>query len=230
MPDDRQITARLYGGDHDMRVRQEMVLGIGGFRALRAMGKQPVVCHMNEGHSAFCGLERIRQFMEDYSLDYASAKEAVISGTCFTTHTPVPAGNDIFAPALIQHYFASYLPLLKIDWQEFLGLGRQNPQDANEAFCMTVLAIRLSNTSNGVSKLHGEVSRKMWKAIWPELPESGSADHVDHQRRPHALVDGAGVLATLRPLPRRPVGGAAHRSQHLAARGQHPQRRTMAHP
>ena len=110
--------------------------------------------------------------MEDYSLDYASAKEAVISGTCFTTHTPVPAGNDIFAPALIQHYFASYLPLLKIDWQEFLGLGRQNPQDANEAFCMTVLAIRLSNTSNGVSKLHGEVSRKMWKAIWPDLPEA----------------------------------------------------------
>jgi starch phosphorylase len=171
-PDDRQITARLYGGDNDMRVRQEMVLGIGGYRALRAMGKQPVVCHMNEGHSAFCGLERIRQFMEEYHLDYAAAKEAVIAGTCFTTHTPVPAGNDMFAPPLVQHYFASYLPQLKIDWQEFLGLGRQNPADNNEPFCMTVLAIRLSNTSNGVSKLHGEVSRKMWKAIWPELPES----------------------------------------------------------
>ena len=171
-PDDRQITARLYGGDHDLRVRQEMVLGIGGFRALRAMGKQPVVCHMNEGHSAFCGLERIRQLMDEHNLDYATAKEAVISGTCFTTHTPVPAGNDIFAPPLMQHYFSGYLPQLRIDWQEFLGLGRQNPHDPNEPFCMTVLAIRLSNTSNGVSKLHGDVSRKMWKAIWPELPEA----------------------------------------------------------
>lgn len=171
-PEDRQITARLYGGDHDMRIRQEMVLGIGGYRALRAMGKAPVVCHMNEGHSAFCGLERIRLLMEDHGLDYAAAKEAVVAGTRFTTHTPVPAGNDVFAPPLIQHYFASYLPPLKIDWHEFLGLGRQNPNDHNEPFCMTVLAIRLSNTSNGVSRLHGQVSRRMWKSIWPELPEA----------------------------------------------------------
>ncbi len=170
--DDRQITSRLYGGDHDMRIRQEMVLGIGGFRALRALGKRPSVCHMNEGHSAFCGLERIREMMEDFNLDFAAAREAVTAGTCFTTHTPVPAGNDIFAPQLIQHYFASFLPLLRIDWNEFLGLGRQNPRDLNEPFCMTVLAIRLSNISNGVSALHGKVSRNMWKAIWPNLPES----------------------------------------------------------
>lgn len=170
--DDRQITARLYGGDHDMRIRQEMVLGIGGIRALLALGKPPTVCHMNEGHSAFSGLERTRLLMEQHSLDFTSAKEAVIAGTCFTTHTPVPAGNDIFAPNLIQHYFASYLPQLKIAWEEFLGLGRQNPRDSNEPFCMTVLALRMSNISNGVSKLHGQVSRKMWKAIWPELPEA----------------------------------------------------------
>ncbi len=170
--DDRQITARLYGGDHDMRIRQEMVLGIGGIRALRALDKVPAVCHMNEGHSAFCGLERIRVMMDEHGLDFAAAREAVTAGACFTTHTPVPAGNDVFAPQLIQHYFAGYLAQLKIDWNEFLGLGRQNPRDFNEPFCMTVLALRLSNISNGVSKLHGKVSRNMWKAIWSNLPET----------------------------------------------------------
>jgi starch phosphorylase len=171
-PEDRQITGRLYGGDHDMRIRQEMILGIGGIRALSALGRTPTVCHMNEGHSAFCGLERIRVLMEQGNLDFPTAREAVAAGTCFTTHTPVPAGNDVFAPQLVEHYFAGYLPSLKIDRQELLGLGRQNSRDHNEPFCMTVLAIRLSNTSNGVSKLHGTVSRKMWKAIWPELPEA----------------------------------------------------------
>jgi starch phosphorylase len=169
--EDRNITAQLYGGDHENRIRQEMVLGIGGIRALRALGKEPTVCHMNEGHSAFCGLERIRCLMEEHHLDFASAREAVAAGTCFTTHTPVPAGNDVFPAQLIEHYFSNYLPQLKIDRNEFLGLGRQNPRDPNELFCMTVLAIRLANTSNGVSKLHGAVSRKMWRSIWPELPE-----------------------------------------------------------
>ncbi|MBM4069063.1 MAG: glycosyltransferase family 1 protein [Planctomycetes bacterium] len=171
-PDDRQITSRLYGGDHDMRIRQEMILGIGGIRALRALGKDPAVCHMNEGHSAFCGLERIRVMMEEHSLDFATAREAVMAGTCFTTHTPVPAGNDMFGPQLIEHYFAAYVPQLKLDMQDLMALGRQNPKDYNEPFCMTVLALKLSNISNGVSKLHGSVSRKMWKAIWPELPEA----------------------------------------------------------
>jgi starch phosphorylase len=171
-PDDRQITGRLYGGDNDTRIRQEMILGIGGIRALRALDKAPAVCHMNEGHSAFCGLERIRVLMEEHNLSFAAAREAVTAGTCFTTHTPVPAGNDIFPPQLVEHYFSGSLPQLKIDRQEFLGLGRQSPRDDNEAFCMTVLAIRLANTTNGVSKLHGKVSRKMWRAIWPELSEA----------------------------------------------------------
>src|SRR5262245_26166331 len=122
-PDDRQITGRLYGGDHDMRVRQEIVLGIGGVRALRALGKPPTVCHMNEGHSAFCGLERIRQLMEEHHLDFAAAREAVTAGTVFTTHTPVPAGNDVFSPQLVEQYFGGYLHHLKIDKQELLGLG-----------------------------------------------------------------------------------------------------------
>src|SRR6185295_13062685 len=170
--EDRLITARLYGGDHDMRIRQEMVLGIGGYRALIALGKKPAVCHMNEGHSAFCGLERISILMEENNLDFAAAREAVSAGACFTTHTPVPAGNDVFAPQLIQHYFGNYIHPLRIDWNEFLGLGRQNPRDSNEPFCMTILAIKLSNVSNGVSALHGVVSRKMWKGLWAELPES----------------------------------------------------------
>jgi starch phosphorylase len=170
--EDRTITARLYGGDHDTRVRQEMVLGIGGYRALIALDKKPAVCHMNEGHSAFCGLERIRILMDENNLDFSCAREAVTAGACFTTHTPVPAGNDVFAPQLIQHYFGNYLHALKIDWNEFLGLGRLNPRDSNEPFCMTILAIKLSNVSNGVSALHGVVSRKMWKSLWPELPEA----------------------------------------------------------
>jgi starch phosphorylase len=171
-PEDRQITARLYGGDQDMRIRQEMVLGIGGIRALRALGKAPTVCHMNEGHSAFLGLERIRILMEENHLDFATAREAVTAGNCFTTHTPVPAGNDVFPPQLIDHYFGGYLHQLKIDKNEFLGLGRQNARDQAEPFCMTVLAIRLANKSNGVSRLHGSVSRKMWRTIWPELPDA----------------------------------------------------------
>src|SRR5437879_211747 len=155
-----------------MRIRQEMILGIVGIRALRALGEMPTVCHMNEGHSAFCGLERIRLLMEEKNLSFAAAREAVTAGTCFTTHTPVPAGNDIFPPGLVDHYFSAYVPQLKIDRSEFLSLGRQNPRDDNESFGMTVLAIRLANTTNGVSKLHGRVSRKMWRNLWPELPEA----------------------------------------------------------
>jgi starch phosphorylase len=171
-PEDRAITGRLYGGDHDMRLRQELVLGVGGVRALRALGKPPTICHMNEGHSAFCGLERIRFLIEQTGVDFATAREAVAAGTVFTTHTPVPAGNDVFSPQLIEHYFSGMLPQLKIDRNEFLALGKQNPQDVNELFGMTVLAIRLANITNGVSKLHGQVSRKMWKNIWPGLPDN----------------------------------------------------------
>src|SRR5207245_11064414 len=112
--DDRQITGRLYGGDHDMRIRQEMVLGIGGIRALSAIGKTPTVCHMNEGHSAFCRLERIRLMMEEHKLEFATAFEAVKAGTCFTTHTPVPAGNDVFPAAMMEHYLGGYMQSLGI--------------------------------------------------------------------------------------------------------------------
>ncbi len=170
-PEDRNITAQLYGGDKENRIKQEIVLGIGGIRALRALGKKPTVCHLNEGHSAFCNLERLRLYMQEDKLDFATATEVVKAGTCFTTHTPVPAGNEVFAPHLIEHYLGSYMHALGLDRRTFLGLGRQNPHDENEPFGMTVLALKLANVSNGVSQLHGEVSRKMWKGLWPGLPE-----------------------------------------------------------
>src|SRR6476661_3527322 len=171
-PDDRNITAQLYGGDKENRIKQEIVLGIGGIRALRALGKQPTVCHLNEGHSAFCNLERIRYFMEEKKLDLAAAVEVARAGTCFTTHTPVPAGNEVFAPPLVEQYLGHYMGSLGLDRRAFLGLGRQNPNDENEPFGMTVLALKLANVANGVSQLHGAVSRRMWRGLWPGLPES----------------------------------------------------------
>jgi starch phosphorylase len=167
--EDRGITAQLYGGDKNTRIQQEIVLGIGGLRALRALGKEPTVCHMNEGHAAFCSLERVRNLMAEKKLDFATAAEAVKAGTAFTTHTPVPAGNDVFPINMMDQYLGEYSKSLGIDRKTFLGLGRQNVSDENESFGMTVLAIKMSNTSNGVSALHGVVSRKMWQGIWPTI-------------------------------------------------------------
>ncbi|MEM7233402.1 MAG: alpha-glucan family phosphorylase, partial [Planctomycetota bacterium] len=151
-PHDREITARLYGGDLDMRVRQEVVLGIGGVRALDAMNLSPTVCHMNEGHSAFLGLERIRQLIVSDGLSFDEAREATQVGHVFTTHTPVPAGNDRFPPELVSEYFGDFSQQLGISMDTFLGLGRENPDDPRESFCMTVLALKLASFSNGVSR------------------------------------------------------------------------------
>lgn len=169
-PEDRAITAQLYGGDQNTRIQQEIILGIGGVRALKALGRMPTVCHMNEGHSAFCGLERIRMLVEDQKLDFPTALEAVKAGTCFTTHTPVPAGNDAFPMHMIEQYLGEYMHKLGADRNTIAALGRQHPHNEGEPFSMTVLAIKLANTSNGVSRLHGSVSRKMWHEIWPGLP------------------------------------------------------------
>jgi starch phosphorylase len=169
-PADREITSRLYGGDAEMRIMQEMLLGIGGVRALSALGRRPTVAHMNEGHSAFCALERIRQTMEERGVDFATAFEVVKAGTCFTTHTPVPAGNDVFSPDLIDRYLGWYVPALGIARDEFIALGRTEPSNRAEPFGMTVLAIKTSNSTNGVSALHGEVARRMWQPIFPGLP------------------------------------------------------------
>ncbi|QDU64781.1 Maltodextrin phosphorylase [Planctomycetes bacterium Pan216] len=170
-PEDRQITAQLYGGDQDMRVRQELLLGVGGLRAVRALGIEPSVCHMNEGHSAFLSIEKIATAMEKHKIDFDTASKTVASGCVFTTHTPVEAGNDMFPPYLVDTYMAPFYKRLGIDREKFMGLGRQHPEDKGEPFCMTVLALRLANHANGVSKLHGQVSRRMWKKIWPDVPE-----------------------------------------------------------
>ena len=171
-PHDRVITAQLYGGDRDMRIRQEMLLGIGGIRALEVLGIEPAVCHMNEGHSAFLALERIRHLMQAYKLSYEAARELVWASTVFTTHTPVPAGNERFDADLVCHYLAGYAKDFGLSSEAFLGLGRENPKNAHESFCMTVLALKSAAHCNGVSQLHGAVSRGMWKNIWPGVPET----------------------------------------------------------
>ncbi len=169
-PDDRSITDQLYGGDHEHRLKQEIALGIGGFRALRALGLEPEVCHMNEGHSAFLAIERIRVLVEEKGLSFEQAREAVMAGSVFTTHTPVPAGIDRFGPDQIDRYFGSWYQRLGCDRKTFMALGRIRPHDEGEPFSMALLAIKTAGWSNGVSKLHGRVSREMWKDAWPDVP------------------------------------------------------------
>lgn len=167
---DRTITDKLYGGDHEARVRQEIMLGMGGVIMLHELGIHPSVYHMNEGHSAFMALQRIKEVMQCDKLSFAQAVEAVKAASVFTTHTPVPAGNDRFPRSLMEKYFGKYCADVGISMDGFMALGRENPADANEEFCMTVLAIKLAAGANGVSKLHGEVAREMWHNVWPEVP------------------------------------------------------------
>jgi starch phosphorylase len=167
----RAITSELYGGDREMRIRQEIILGIGGVRMLRAMGLEPSVYHMNEGHSAFAVFERIRQFRENRGLSFNEALELVRAMNVFTTHTPLDSGIDTFHPDLLRAYFGSFAKSMGISFDVLLGFGRQDPRNKEEEFCMTVLALRLSTFNNGVSHLHAEVSRKMWKGMWPNTPE-----------------------------------------------------------
>jgi starch phosphorylase len=169
-PEDRAVTSALYDGDKDLRIRQEIVLGVGGLRALKMLGIQPTVCHMNEGHAAFLAAERIRQVMEQFGVRFAEAKEVVAASNVFTTHTPVPAGIDVFPPDLVDRYFGPTYAQLGLTREVFLALGRQNPADGNEPFSMAVLAIRLSGATNGVSALHARVSRRMWSGLWPDVP------------------------------------------------------------
>ncbi|MEQ1870546.1 MAG: alpha-glucan family phosphorylase [Vicinamibacterales bacterium] len=165
-PEDRELTSRLYGGDSRVRIRQELLLGVGGVRALTALGISPGVVHMNEGHSAFASLELVRQRMETEGLDATEAMRRVASHAVFTTHTPVPAGHDRFSGPLVEEYLGPLRDALRMDYDRFLGLGRVNPQDPNEEFCMTVLALKLSHRANAVSSLHGEVSRNMWHSLY----------------------------------------------------------------
>ena len=175
-PEDRAITVQLYGGDLETRMRQEVMLGIGGYRVLEALELEPTVYHMNEGHSAFLGLERVRRLMEQRGLSFAEARELASAGLVFTGHTPVLAGHDYLPPELIERYLGDYARLLGISREAFLGLGRHG---GSGDFCMTILALRLAACSNGVSRLHGVVSRKMWQHLWPGVPEKEvSVGHV----------------------------------------------------
>jgi glycogen phosphorylase len=171
-PGDQNITDELYGGGLDRRIQQELILGIGGMRALVTMGYEPTVFHMNEGHSAFLALERIRMIMAREEVDFATAREAAVCGNVFTTHTPVPAGIDVFPMDLIDRYFNTYWPRLGLSRDEFFALGRGEADALDQPFNMAILAMRMSSLRNGVSRLHGDVSRKMWSYLWPGFPES----------------------------------------------------------
>ena len=170
-PEDRDLTSRLYGGDERIRVRQELVLGVGGVRALRALGVHPGVYHLNEGHSAFAPIEVIRQRMKDDGLPYHEALREVAQRTVFTTHTPVPAGHDRFHAPMVEEHLGPLRDELGISYEQFMGLGRVNPHDDSEPFCMTVVGLKLSRHANAVSSLHGYVSRRMWAHLWPHRVE-----------------------------------------------------------
>ena len=166
-PEDRELTSRLYGGDNRTRVRQELVAGVGGVRALRALGIMPGVYHLNEGHSAFATLEAIRTRMKDDGLSFDTALREQAQHTVFTTHTPVPAGHDRFDRNLIEEHLGPLRDELGISTEQLMGLGRVEPQNEHETFCMTVLGLKLSRRANAVSNLHGHISRRMWAHLWP---------------------------------------------------------------
>jgi starch phosphorylase len=173
LPAFRGITTELYGGGPELRLKQELVLGIGGWRLLRALGLQPEVCHLNEGHAAFAVLERARSYMEDNGKPFDVALTVTRAGNLFTTHTPVEAGFDRFAPSLIERYLSKYAEeKLSISVDELLALGRRDRQDSSEPFNMAYLAIRGSGAINGVSKLHGQVSRRLFQPLFPRWPET----------------------------------------------------------
>lgn len=167
---DMQVTSRLYGADQRLRIEQEIMLGIGGVRLLDILGIKPALYHLNEGHSAFSLLERIRQFMNKDGLSFYEAREAVRAGSVFTTHSPVAAANERFDESLIKNYFSEYIKDLGISWETFWELGREEP-GAGKPFSMTVLALKLCSTSNAVSKLHGRVARKIWENVWTGFGE-----------------------------------------------------------
>ena len=169
--EDQNITDQLYGGDTEMRVKQEMILGIGGMRALVALDIKPTICHMNEGHSAFMAFERTRMLMQENGCDYWHAREATAAGNLFTTHTPVPAGIDMFPPDLLGRYFGGYIGQLGISFDEFLNLGRYHEYNPGEKFNMAIMALSHSHHVNGVSKLHGKVTRRMVQVGFPQFPE-----------------------------------------------------------
>src|SRR4029077_20743692 len=162
----RNVTDILYGGDRENRLRQELVLGVGGVRVLRRLGLDPTVFHLNEGHSAFLQLERMRELVQEQALSAAQAAEGLRGSTVFTTHTPVPAGNEVFDPELVRRNLGALAERCGLSWDEFAALGKVEPSETG--FGLTPFALRTSQYANGVSELHGAVSREMWHGLWPE--------------------------------------------------------------
>ncbi len=174
-PEDRDVTLRLYGGDQEMRIRQEIVLGMGGTNLLtRALGLNPTIYHMNEGHSAFLILELIKNIIKEKQVSFDVARDIASSKTVFTTHTPVPAGNDIFPLDLVDKYFKDFWPRLGLDREEFLRLGMKPSQILEPGFNMGILALKVAGKKNGVSKLHGAVSRELFGDVWPDIAANES--------------------------------------------------------
>ncbi|HJP68853.1 MAG TPA: alpha-glucan family phosphorylase, partial [Sphingomicrobium sp.] len=190
-PEDRDLTSRLYGGDRRLRIRQELLLGIGGYRALRAMGITPGVLHLNEGHSGFAVLQAIQDRMVEEGLSFEEAAPRVAREVVFTTHTPVPAGHDRFDPDLIEEHLGPLRDAMGISHESLMAMGRENPWNGEEPFCMTVLGLKLSRRANAVSSLHGRVSRSMWKGLAPGQGEE--AVPIGH------ITNGVHALSWLAP-------------------------------
>ena len=179
IPEDREVTYHLYGGSWENRLKQELLLGVGGIRALRKLGIKAQVYHCNEGHAAFTGLERLREYIEKSNLDFAEALEVVRSSSLFTTHTPVPAGHDAFEEGMLRQYIGHYPERLKIDWETLMSLGKDHPTDVHEKFSMSNLAANISQNVNGVSMLHGKVSQDIFSHMYPGyLPEELYVSYV----------------------------------------------------
>ena len=178
-PEDREVTYHLYGGNWENRLKQELLLGVGGIRALRKLGLNPQVYHCNEGHAAFIGLERLREYIEHDNLDFTEALEVVKASSLFTTHTPVPAGHDAFDEAMLRQYIGHYPARLKVDWETLMSLGKDNPLNPDEKFSMSNLAANISQNVNGVSMLHGKVSQDIFSHMYPGyLPEELFVSYV----------------------------------------------------
>ena len=171
-PADRELTAKLYQGDSDVRIRQEILLGIAGMRAVRAVGMHPTILHLNEGHSAFALIERLRELRESTDLSFEAALETVRAGAVFTTHTPVPAGHDEFHPHQVSHHLGAYLNEAGVETKRVTKTGQYPSGDESSPFCMTILALRGAAWRNGVSQLHGKVTRRMWQSLWHDVPWS----------------------------------------------------------
>ncbi len=178
-PEDRDLTARLYGGDQRVRIRQELLLGVGGVKAIEALGIVPGVLHLNEGHSAFACLEMIRNRMQREGIAFEEARRRCARQVVFTTHTPVPAGHDRFSDSLIDEHLGPLCDSLGIGFDQLMAQGRVQPHNPDEQFCMTVLALKNSRRANAVASLHGDVSRAMWQCLYPGRSEDEvPIDHI----------------------------------------------------